>query len=794
MDTKLKRWKAAVSMIALLVGLGAVIAGVFNSFRYVRAWDTRVSERVNYLINRDYQVSEQFRTQIEQELLNFLAMATGESLPHIWYNESYYDYYPGSIGNTISQGTTYSYNDKNDYSYSYDGSSMPTPPNAPPQNATEAELEDWEYSMEDWRQDLEDWKELQQELAENQWNGYKKPTAEEIKQEADTYYKSISGDKNILFYVSSPGKQAYTNDAELFKNGIPTSNMPQGYNFALSFTNGKAEVIKDGVSLDIYKDGVYRENSQWRLPGYRNYDVSESAKKATVYILAEKVPAQYIDGGTGYHNNRLYQLDRNLKWASFDMLYAAAFLGIGLLLLIISFIFRKHRRLANSGLAALTKRIPIEVKLAVLALDLIGLMALPFIRNHSFGMDMVEISEMVWSYLSNGSYSVIALVIFILGLLLLYPIFVDLRYNKGQFSNGIFAKLRLKLFRFPFQKRLSMNGTLTLILGCVSLFLCIVIGGFLVYDYNFQFLVIIMPLFFILSVWVVVQFIASRDGVAAAKDTGMLIERITAIHSGNITQSIPIPHDSDLALACRELDEIRHGLQKAVDEQMKSERMKVALVANVSHDIKTPLTSIISYLDLLKQETDLPAHVQDYIHVLDDKAARLKTMVQDVFEVSKAASAQLSVTLEKLDYSKLLRQTLADMEEQIAGSGLTFKTDIPIEPIFIMADGSRMYRVFQNLLQNVLKYALSGSRVFVSLKLESGTAIASIKNISAAQLTEGTDFTERFVRGDDSRTDGGNGLGLSIAKSFTEACGGSFGVSVDADLFTTWVSFSVNEM
>ena len=230
------------------------------------------------------------------------------------------------------------------------------------------------------------------------------------------------------------------------------------------------------------------------------------------------------------------------------------------------------------------------------------------------------------------------------------------------------------------------------------------------------------------------------------------------------------------------------GLRRAVDERTRSERMKVELISNVSHDLKTPLTSIISYTELLNQEEDLPDHVRDYVRILNEKAQRLNTMVKDVFEVSKAASGSLSVKTERLDLGKLLRQTLADMGEAIDNSGLTLKAQIPEEMVPIHADGDRLYRVFQNLLQNALQYALPRSRVYLSLKMENQTATASLKNISRDELPSGVDFTERFVRGDASRTDGGSGLGLSIARTFTEACGGTFSVETDADLFTAVVA------
>ena len=251
--------------------------------------------------------------------------------------------------------------------------------------------------------------------------------------------------------------------------------------------------------------------------------------------------------------------------------------------------------------------------------------------------------------------------------------------------------------------------------------------------------------------------------------------------------------DSELGDTMVQLENIRQGMASAVDEQMKSERMKVELIANVSHDLKTPLTSIISYVQFLKEEQGLPGHVQDYVKILDEKSQRLKNMVQDVFAVSKAASGELPMNMEKLDFAKLLRQTMADMDEEIQNSRVTFRTELPEEPVMIMADGQRMYRVFQNLFQNALKYSLDGSRVYVNLKADGKLAVASVKNTSHMELDEDKHFTERFVRGDRSRTDGGSGLGLSIAQSFTEACGGHFELEFNADLFIVTVSFETTE-
>ena len=209
----------------------------------------------------------------------------------------------------------------------------------------------------------------------------------------------------------------------------------------------------------------------------------------------------------------------------------------------------------------------------------------------------------------------------------------------------------------------------------------------------------------------------------------------------------------------------------------------------MSHDIKTPLTSVISYVELLKKEELTPA-ARDYVEVLSQKTQRLSVIVQDVFEVSKAATGNISLNLEDLDVGRLLKQTFVEMEEVIERSKLQFRVDIPDTPMLVHADGQRMYRVFQNLIRNCTQYSLEGSRVYVSLVAQSGVASVSIRNISKTEITmNGEDLTARFVRGDQNRTTEGSGLGLSIAKSFTEACGGRFFVRTDGDLFVATVQF-----
>jgi signal transduction histidine kinase len=236
--------------------------------------------------------------------------------------------------------------------------------------------------------------------------------------------------------------------------------------------------------------------------------------------------------------------------------------------------------------------------------------------------------------------------------------------------------------------------------------------------------------------------------------------------------------------------DITREADNRLEEQMKAERTKVALITNVSHDLKTPLTSIISYLDLLSKEDDLTETSKDYVKVLQDKSNRLKNIVTDLFELAKSTSGDIALDIDTIDMKKLIEQTLADMDDKIEASDLHFKTILPDRPVNISADGKRLYRVFQNILDNALKYSMKGTRVFIELKTYGKEAVTTIKNTSGYEINfTSEEILQRFTRGDKSRSTEGSGLGLSIAESFTKVCGGDFKVDIDGDLFKVSLLF-----
>ena len=280
-------------------------------------------------------------------------------------------------------------------------------------------------------------------------------------------------------------------------------------------------------------------------------------------------------------------------------------------------------------------------------------------------------------------------------------------------------------------------------------------------------------------------FVAAYRG----KDLDEIKKGVSQVRNGNVGYKIPELKCDDLKGLAEDINDLARGLDESVAAKVKAERLKTELITNVSHDLKTPITSIISYTELLSKVEGMPEEAKDYVAVIAKKSDRLNKLTQDLFDISKVQSGNEDVVLEKLDVSLLINQALGEHDNEIQNSGLPFCVDTPKE-LYIFADGRKMSRVVSNLINNILKYTMKNTRVFITASEKDGMIEMEFKNISAYPLDfRVEEITQRFVRGDASRTAEGNGLGLAIAKSYTELCNGSFEIVVDGDMFKAILRF-----
>lgn len=614
--------------------------------------------------------------------------------------------------------------------------------------------------------------------------------------------KHYAADKNLLYQVLGPERELLYSNVPAGAEISSSQNLPEGYNFLLVFRHGRILLRKDGEPVDVYGDGFFTEDSLWDVPGYENFTAGEDAADVTVYMAVREEPVPYLQlnsGGQTRFYDDFYGLYQRIREMQGFYLLRAVLCAAGAVCLIAAHFLRAERRKAEKKLAALTRRVPGEIWWLAAALAVLSMVFStgfggysPFEFWYSGWVGPAVTDALRLAALLPANAPALLALVWALWLRHITRKNTEKEQRRsllGGLKNAFVAR-DLKL---PVQKRLrrrSLVRNLTLwAIMLTAVLCCVPVYEMLWWNFSLTVICVFVPAFALMAV---LEIFWIRRDWTLVRDIGLLADQVTAIRDGDLETPVDLPADADLHQTAEQLNDIQAGLHRALAEQTRSERMKVELISNVSHDLKTPLTSVLSYAELLRQEP-LEGAAADYARIIDEKARRLAVMVQDVFEVSKAASGQLPVHLERLDFAKLLRQTLADLEGPISQSGMTFRIELPEMPVMITADGRRLYRVFQNLIDNALKYALAGSRVYLSLKTEAGRAEASLRNTSREELPTGVDLTARFVRGDASRTDGGSGLGLSIASSFTEACGGDFRVETLADLFTAVVSFPLAE-
>ena len=441
----------------------------------------------------------------------------------------------------------------------------------------------------------------------------------------------------------------------------------------------------------------------------------------------------------------------------------------------------------SSPLMQRMDRLPAEISL-VLYLAACGI-ALLISQLIFFKIIHLFLSTENWYY---GELVIKVLILYVTGVSAVLNLLKQ--YKSGVlWKNSLLNKgVRTLLLYFKhhrFTTRIMITYSLFLIFNVVM----IMAFSFLLFTYNDLESRILMGavavLFLLLDLWVFHQMYKN------AWQTDQINQALLNISNGNTTYKIDTKlfYGKERELA-ENINHISTGLETALQEKVRSERLKADLITNVSHDIKTPLTSIINYVDLIKREKIQDPRIQGYLEVLEQKSQRLKTLTEDLVEASKASSGNLKLDMTSIDFVELIYQTNGEFEEKFALRHLELVSTLPDDAMLIEADGRYLWRVLENLYNNAFKYAMEHSRVYVDITKEEENILFTIKNISENPLNIRADeLTERFVRGDVARTTEGSGLGISIAKSLTELQGGQFQLYIDGDLFKATVAFPLKK-
>lgn len=603
---------------------------------------------------------------------------------------------------------------------------------------------------------------------------YEKVTPASTNAASSSDYLDQEGENLIYYAINLNTGKTITNIGNKFSvSDTGPSKLPEGNDYYLFYNSSRFTGQQDGLPLDIYRnDSGY---SRYNIVKYMSKNIPEELKEIENCRILLVVKKDIVKNPYSY--SALYNGMQTLKAGKwFVLIYSAIFL-FGFVIFIISIVKRKTKQEFDKKLAAFTGWFWFEFKFVASLLVFALLFSIPG-----------------FSYSSSIPASVVV-PLFIIAICFwwFYLILVDLIVNKRKvFShnsiNSVIKRYRAYESKKPFQKGMMVRVYTLIASETVLILFAMIFATISLRGDAASFFILLL----IIGVGIYLIYRYMRRYGNMVNDIGFIMNQVEKIRKGEMKEVHNIRPDADLYPVQENLNTIQEGLSKAIEEKIRSERMKAELVTNVSHDLKTPLTSIISYVDLLSREEDLPPHVKDYIMILVQKSERLKTLIQDLFDLSKVNSGNVAIEKEKLDLGRVIKQTLADMNEEISQSGLAFKVKFPDEPIFVMSDGSKLYRVLQNLLTNTLKYSLSGSRVYIDAGVTQGKAIITIRNTANYEMNFNEDeITERFVRGDEARTTEGTGLGLAIAQSFTHACGGTLKIKVDGDLFKVILTFDI---
>ena len=521
------------------------------------------------------------------------------------------------------------------------------------------------------------------------------------------------------------------------------------------YVDGK-EINNNIISKLIYynKYSYYTYYDRYEPNNIYAYDYNEK-QSISIYIW---MPQEIKKGDVVYENLKKVEININrfyLSCGSFIMFIILA------ILCLVSLSKNKSKINIIEDIVNKIKVWPIEAKVGIGILGWISWNTTYIYYNANNYIRRLNLISVIWTSLALLIYYVLIRVIII-------------NYNERTlFKNNITIKCWNYLSEIMTRSSLIKTFLIMSGLYVISGLLLFVVSGILsIFPIGILIGIILTIIYIVIFIKELIYLDKIIIGSKAATE-GKLNCNIEEKGRGHLRE---LAHD---------INNIRDGLRKSIESEIKSENMKTELITNVSHDLKTPLTSIINYIDLLKRENIGSETAKDYINILDKKSQRLKVLIDDLFEASKATSGAMELNITKIDIVQLLKQSLGENYERFKNSNLSVKLDIPDTKIFINGDGQRLYRVFENLISNIVKYSLSNTRVYIQMYVDDENKVVIImRNISAYELDFcANEITNRFKRGDSSRSTEGSGLGLAIAKSIVELHGGKFNIEVDGDLF-----------
>ncbi len=572
---------------------------------------------------------------------------------------------------------------------------------------------------------------------------------------------------------------------EVFKQGDVGVSAFYKKEFTRASTFKAHSIVKDEYVWEKMNQEVAL--SDWMIGWTSTDEATEYANDDYGYevnLTNFQNPVRQFTGSIVVSNQALKEsyLSRYLKQYNYKKyrnlgLWAAALMG--LLLLFTKLKFQKEW-VTENRLIARYEQLRIDIKVLLFMMTLFFLMEM-FLPNATTVFFYDDVFRGAWF---DQLFWFIPLTLAVMLLAVQLTDFVERWKVEGQFDRDILDSYTIRFFRAIADMFLNRTLGIQLFILLIGFFLAGI--GFIVAVFQPYAILLYIPLvvfFGLPALYLFVRRSAYLNQIFAATEK---------MANGKLHEEIKVKGKSPLAKHAQHLNELQEGVRISMGEQAKSERLKTELITNVSHDLRTPLTSIITYTDLLKTKDLSEEERLKYVDVLDKKSARLKTLIEDLFEVSKMASGNLELHKSQVDLTQLLKQALAEHEEEISSSSLDFRIQLPEEPLMAKVDGQRWWRVLDNLIVNALKYAMPGTRVYVNLDQVGNQARFVVKNISKYELSESSDeLFERFKRADTSRHTDGSGLGLAIAQSIVDMHGGEMKIDIDGDLFKVTVELPV---